>query len=330
MKKFNQTLIEKISLRTLCNIEIKDIMLTVFFALTIFVTQNLTNDLIAGNGQNLLADEVKVHLQKRVAKIDANNPDAKPTEFEIEIKEETWKGEETAIIICDMWNKHWCKGATSRVGEMAPKMNEVLKAARKKNITIIHAPSECLNTYKNTPARKRIEGKHDAEFEKKYKSNKWFNGNLPTEKGAVWPIDQTDGGCDCEPQCKQGRAWNSQIDILEIDQDKDLISDSGTEIITYMREKGIKNVILMGVHTNMCVIGRPFGLRKMVTYGQNVVLMRDLTDTMYNSRKKPFVSHFKGTELVVEYIEKYVAPSITSTDLLGEKPFAFKGNEPKK
>jgi nicotinamidase-related amidase len=296
-------------------------LVTSFFVFAIFVTQILIAEILP----KTFADEFKVHIQKRIAK---PNTDTNPqsVEFQIDVKEDTWKGEETAIIICDMWNKHWCKGATARVAEMATRMNEVLKKARSKNVTIIHAPSDCINTYKDSPARKRIAGKHDADFEKKFRSNRWFNGKLQSEEKAKWPIDQNDGGCDCEPQCKQGRAWNGQIDILEIDNDKDLISDSGTEIMTYIREKKIKNVILLGVHTNMCVIGRPFGLRKMVTYGQNVVLMRDLTDTMYNSRKSPFVSHFKGTELMIEYIEKYVAPTITSSDLLGGIPFKFKGN----
>ena len=42
----------------------------------------------------------------------------------------------------------------------------------------------------------------------------------------------------------------------------------------------------------MCILGRPFGIRQMVYQGQNVVLMRDLTDTMYNPQKKPYVGHF--------------------------------------
>ena len=61
----------------------------------------------------------------------------------------------------------------------------------------------------------------------------------------------------------------------------------------------------------------------MVGVGKNVVLMRDLTDTMYNSRRRPFVNHFRGTELIVQHIERYWCPSITSADLLGGKPFQF-------
>src|SRR5579871_6903706 len=42
----------------------------------------------------------------------------------------TWNAKKTAIVICDMWDKHWCPQATERVAEMAPRMNEVVKAAR--------------------------------------------------------------------------------------------------------------------------------------------------------------------------------------------------------
>ena len=37
-----------------------------------------------------------------------------------------WEVAETAIIVCDMWDDHWCKLAAHRVGIMAPRMNQVL------------------------------------------------------------------------------------------------------------------------------------------------------------------------------------------------------------
>src|SRR5262249_31250146 len=89
------------------------------------------------------------------------------------------------------------------------------------------------------------------------------------------------------------------------------------------KSRGIQNVIVMGVHTNMCVLGRPFSIRQMVYQGMNVALMRDMTDTMYNPSMKPFVSHFTGNDLVVEHIEKDWCPTLTSTDLQGGKPFRF-------
>ena len=96
-----------------------------------------------------------------------------------------------------------------------------------------------------------------------------------------------------------------------------------------MKQRGIKNVIVMGVHTNRCVLGRPFSIRQMVRQGQSVVLMRDMTDTMYNPAKAPFVSHFTGNDLIAEYIEQYWCPTVNSTDLVGGEPFRFKDDQRK-
>ncbi|MDR2116125.1 MAG: hypothetical protein LBP87_07075 [Planctomycetaceae bacterium] len=256
----------------------------------------------------VVAEDIKINVQKRV--------------FEQKTEVQNWKPTETAIIICDMWDEHWCKGATARVAEMAPVMNQVLQNARNKGVTIIHAPSGCMKFYENSPARKRATEFNDPKIRELLNGEAWNNG-LPSEQGVKWSIDQSDGGCDCEPKCKGGSPWKRQIETLIIDDEKDLVSDKGVEIGSFLKAKEIKNVILMGVHTNMCVIGRPFGLRNMVKLGKNVALMRDMTDTMYNSRSFPYVSHFKGTDLIIEHIEKYVCPTILSTDFIGGKPFRF-------
>ncbi len=90
-----------------------------------------------------------------------------------------------------------------------------------------------------------------------------------------------------------------------------------------LAERGIDNVILVGVHLNMCVLGRPFGIRQMVSVGKNVVLMRDMTDSMYDHEMSPLVDHFSGTDLVVAHVERFWCPSIVSTDLTSEPPFRF-------
>jgi len=47
-----------------------------------------------------------------------------------ELKEEKWSASKTAVVVCDMWDKHWCNNASVRVGEMAPTVNLFLKKAR--------------------------------------------------------------------------------------------------------------------------------------------------------------------------------------------------------
>ena len=52
--------------------------------------------------------------------------------------------------------------------------------------------------------------------------------------------------------------------------------------------------------------------------------MRDMTDTMYNHERKPFVDHFQGTQLVIEHVEKFWCPSFVSSDITEGKAFRFK------
>jgi hypothetical protein len=115
------------------------------------------------------------------------------------------------------------------------------------------------------------------------------------------------------------------VEALEI-HPKDAITDDAKQVWNLLEQHHVKHVIVLGVHTNMCVLGRPFGLRQMAKNGKDVVLMRDMTDTMYNPQMWPYVDHFRGTELIVEHIEKYVCPTITSADLLGGSPFHFTGD----
>ena len=53
----------------------------------------------------------------------------------------------------------------------------------------------------------------------------------------------------------------------------------------------------------------------MTRLGFEMVLARDLTDAMYDPRTRPFVSHARGTELVIEHIETMWCPSIPGDDL---------------
>jgi nicotinamidase-related amidase len=234
---------------------------------------------------------------------------------------EQWEPTETAIVICDMWDKHWCTYATARVTEMAGAMNDALTAARNKGVAIVHAPSDCMGYYRDYPGRKEAMKYSDAEIAG------LANGEeLPSEENALWPVDQSDGGCD-GPGFVNDPVWTRQIATLTID-DNDLISASGEEIGAYFKETGIKNVILMGVHTNMCIVNRTFGLRAMTRMNMNAVLVRDLTDLMYNPERYPYVSHFEGLDLMIDYIEKYICPTMLSTDLTQKAPFVFAERQP--
>ena len=244
-------------------------------------------------------------------------------------KTESWDPKKTVLIICDMWDQHWCKSAARRVAEMAGPLNETVKSARARGVFIIHAPSTCMDFYKDTPQRKRAQ---TAPFAKTplplVTTERWGTAWYwpDGQREGVLPIDDSDMGCSCSGQkCEIRSPWTREIATIEI-ADTDAITDNGQEVWNLLTERGIDNVILCGVHLNMCVLGRPFGIRQMVHLGKNVALLRDLTDTMYNPERPPGVSHFAGTTLVVEHVEKYWCPSFTSADLTGKPPFRFHGD----
>lgn len=253
--------------------------------------------------------------------------------------EATWKADKTAVILCDVWDYHHCFNAQNRLGEMLPRMNELIAEARRRGATIIHAPSDCMPYYETHAARLRVSEIPVKDLPKDIAS--WCSV-APSEEGAnaiPYPLDQSDGGEDDDPEAHQKWAshlkslgrnpsmpWKAQSPAITIDAERDFISDRGDEVWSILRHRKIDHVILLGVHTNMCVLGRPFGLRQMVKQKIEVVLVRDMTDCMYNPKRWPFVDHFSGNDLLWNYVENAICPTITSDQILGGKAFRFQGD----
>lgn len=208
----------------------------------------------------------------------------------------------SALIVCDMWDKHWCSGANVRVAALVKKLEPVLETARRKGMIIVHAPSETMSFYANTPQRQRMLSLPV------FAPPKEINIASPP-----LPIDDSDGGCDT-PGDKEHRAWTCEHPGLKI-APQDYISDNGREIYNLLRSRGIETVFYTGVHANMCILNRTFAIKQMTKWGIRCILLRDLTDAMYGPQDAPNVSHQQGTNLVVEYIEKYWSPTALSYEL---------------
>ncbi len=245
--------------------------------------------------------DLTLNLRRYVADRDAGGHGLWREEIETRIL----PASEVAIIICDMWDQHWSRGATERVAEMAPRMNDIIAAVRAKGAHIIHAPSDTLGFYDGTPARKRVTSAPVVA--------------PPLELDHAdppLPIDDSDAGSDTG-ETEPYHAWSRQHPALEIDAARDAISADGREVYNLLHLWGVTQVVMMGVHTNMCVLNRSFAIKQMVRWSVPIALARDLTDAMYNPAMSPYVSHTEGTALVIGYIERFWCPSIASTDLVG-------------
>jgi nicotinamidase-related amidase len=228
-----------------------------------------------------------------------------------------WDIAQLAVVVCDMWDAHHCVSAQCRVDEMAPHMNKVLDEIRRRGALIVHAPSDCMAFYRDTRARARALAAPAVRAPAPIDWNDWHQDELE-----ALPTTLTDPGscsCDSPEACgEQFRAWTRQTPLIDI-RSEDTVSDDGQEIFNVLHQHGIRDVLAMGVHTNVCVLGRPFGIRQFVYLGMRPVLCRDLTDAFHRDRR----GHLWGTDTMIAHIERRWCPSLTSDQLVGGVPFEF-------
>ena len=62
----------------------------------------------------------------------------------------------SAVLVCDMWDAHWCRTAAERSALLAERIDELLREARSAGARIVHSPSDTLERYESTPQRQRM------------------------------------------------------------------------------------------------------------------------------------------------------------------------------
>ena len=179
-----------------------------------------------------------------------------------------------------------------------------------------------MDFYDNTRQRRRAQEAPHVDASVEFRWNEW---NPERES----PLPSDPGQCSCptsEPACKSGDPFVRQIETIEI-AEEDAISDSGQEVYNLLQQRGIEDIIMMGVHTNVCVLGRPFGIRQLVYLGKKPLLCRDLTDSFHRYHIGHYIGHFQGTDLIIEHIERHWCPTITSDQIAGGGAFRFRDDK---
>ena len=87
------------------------------------------------------------------------------------------------------------------------------------------------------------------------------------------------------PQACGGTSSGARLAAIEI-AGEDAISEDGREVYSMLRGAGV-----------------------------DCVLIRDITDSMHDPRRPPYVNHDEGTQLLVEHVEKHWCPTTTSDEL---------------
>lgn len=235
------------------------------------------------------------------------------TEGSYYYKKLKWEPHRVAILIVDMWDRHHCIPSEKRVVPLAKKINGLLPYLRNQGVQVIFAPSDVEWVYADTFNRKRavLLASKPKPFIKKLG---WFKTGLPNEP----PLPVT-FGCEDEKQNLKDEkgegveVWTRQTDILKIEKE-DLISSDGNEVVNILMNQKINFVLYAGVHSNVCILKNPVGMRNLKTEGFQVVLIRDLTDSL-TKKSSQFPTQERRNQAVIDHINTYVAPTIHSNQL---------------
>ncbi len=206
------------------------------------------------------------------------------------------------IVIVDPWNYHWCMTACERVSAMVPRWNLALEAARKSGMTIIWVPSDVVAAYSGYPQRERALG---TEL---YKVP--IVKEMPQAKFTP-PV----GKCMCGPgiNCKVNYGHNAMNPALRLDEN-DLIASTTEEVYSLLRGKDITHVIYMGLHTNMCLYGKPGALKYLWQTGLTCMVARDLNDAFTSYLPDTGFTPDIGTQQIDDDLERAGIPMINVAD----------------
>jgi nicotinamidase-related amidase len=208
----------------------------------------------------------------------------------------------TAVIIIDMWNFHWCMTATERVSAMTPRMNRVLNIARELGMQVVWNPSDVVTAYSGYP-------QYETAVAVEHRKAPQIRGDIAAKFTAPY------GRCMCGPgiHCHGNYGWDGMHPDLVL-EDNDLISSSTDEIYTLLADRGVTTVIYMGVHTNMCVFGKPGAMSSMWKAGFDCLLARDLNDAYTAYEPERGYTPDSGTTEIDENLQKAGIPNVNMGD----------------
>src|SRR5436190_10201352 len=193
-----------------------------------------------------------------------------------------------AVIAVDMWNWHWCKTSTMRVAALVPRMNVCLEELRKMGVQVFLCPTDVADNYVGTPMVEKVLAVPPLA--------------VPKAMKVECPSAPDGGGCTCGPghRCQGNYGWDGMHPDLIIGED-DLMPNDPEMLHAILQRKGITHLIFMGVHTQICLLGKSIGMRAMLEAGYQCFLARDLTDAHGKYDPEAKITPDLFTEQVVQH-----------------------------
>ena len=235
-------------------------------------------------------------VQGTAAEVELTLQSRDPVSGEIRVTQEKVDPRRVGVIAVDVWNFHWCKTATMRVDALVPRINRALEGARELGMTVMLCPSDVVENYAGFPQRERIFSLPPT--------------TVPKVEEVTCPPVPDAGGCACgRERCAVNYGWDGMHPGLRIGAD-DFMPDTQQEVYAVCQQRQLTHLIYVGFHTQVCLLGKPMGLRAMKSAGLKCVLARDLTDAHPGYDPARGFTPDLNTEQVVEHFEKHLSPTI--------------------
>lgn len=217
-------------------------------------------------------------------------------------KEKTFDPSQVAVLVVGMWSGHQCKVADRILQELSPKVDTFLKRCRSHEMKIIFGSSSLVKLPKYASLRKNMKNIPFAKL---------------TDKGLSFPpipFDDSDGGInERNTEFQRGEVdMNPAIECMDVDA----ITDNSKELLNYLHYHKCQLLLVVGVHTNMCVLDRPYGMKNLARYGFPMAIVRDLADPMVKPDGILVKDRDDALQKIIHYIEQYFAPSVDSRDFM--------------
>jgi hypothetical protein len=217
-------------------------------------------------------------------------------------KEKTFDPRRIGILVVGMWSGHQCKIADQKLQELSPQVDTFLKKCRGKGMKVIFGSQSLVKHPKYVNLRKNMKNIAFAKLE---------------DKGLSFPpipFDDSDGGVnERNPSFQRGEVdLNPQIEV----SDTDAMTDNCKELLNYLYHHNCNLLLVVGVHTNMCVLDRPYGMKNIARYGFPMAIVRDLADPMIKPDGVVVKDREDALNKIIRYVEQYFAPSVDSRDFM--------------
>jgi nicotinamidase-related amidase len=201
-----------------------------------------------------------------------------------------------ALLLCDVWDQHWCSAATRGTARIAKRAEPLVRRMRSDGAVVIHAPSTTMAFYSTHPARRYV-----IELPRTVPRARKDMREPP-------PLPVIGSGCPDPVPCREPPGppwpWTRQHEAIGID-DGDAILDRGDELFAVISDRAIDHVVIVGVHTNRCILERPFGIKALVRADVSCSLVGDLTEALPPAQ----------TAASVDYIARYWCRVLASSDV---------------